>query len=247
MTSKKPLGTKAYGSIPHLPGSRMGPAEKTIHPGQARIATEKTRDGKDRVLITEKLDGSCCAVARIGENLFPLGRAGYLAQTSPHTQHRLFASWVYENYDRFMFILDDGERAVGEWLAQAHGTVYNLEHEPFVIFDIMKGTDRLSFWEMIIRLDYRFFTPHLIHLGPTTPEKAMEDLGEFGRHGALDPIEGVVYRVERDGKFDFMCKYVRPDKEDGKYFPEISGQPEVWNWYPEKIDKMLKEAGELDD
>lgn len=55
------------------------------------------------------------------------------------------------------------------------------------------------------------------------------------RHQSLDRFrcdepEGVVYRVERHGKVDFLCKWVRPDKVDGKYLPEISGKPPVWNW-----------------
>jgi len=44
MTSNKPLNQKAYGSIPHLPGSRLGPGDYSIGEGQARIATEKLRD-----------------------------------------------------------------------------------------------------------------------------------------------------------------------------------------------------------
>jgi hypothetical protein len=47
-----------------------------------------------------------------------------------------------------------------------------------------------------------------------------------------DEIEGVVYRVERQGQPAFIAKYVRPDKIDGKYLPEISGQPAIWNWRP---------------
>ena len=31
----KPMGIKAYGSICHLPGSRMGPADRKLNPGQA--------------------------------------------------------------------------------------------------------------------------------------------------------------------------------------------------------------------
>ncbi len=32
----KPLGGPAYGSIPHQPGSRLGPGDHTILPGQIR-------------------------------------------------------------------------------------------------------------------------------------------------------------------------------------------------------------------
>ena len=46
----KPLGGKAYGSIPHLIGSRVGPGDHHCHEGQARIATEKVRDKHDRGL-----------------------------------------------------------------------------------------------------------------------------------------------------------------------------------------------------
>ena len=73
----------------------------------------------------------------------------------------------------------------------------------------------------------------------------MKRLNEFGFHGALDPVEGAVWRVERDkatGKggqkkrvVDFLVKYVRSDKIDGRYLPEVSGQPAVWNWWPEEM------------
>jgi len=58
----------------------------------------------------------------------------------------------------------------------------------------------------------------------------MERLGTYGFHGALDPVEGAVWRVERKGVIDFLVKYVRPDKIDGDFLPEISGKEPVWNW-----------------
>ena len=30
--------------------------------------------------------------------------------------------------------------------------------------------------------------------------------------------------------FDFMVKYVRPNKIDGEYLPELNGGEEYWNW-----------------
>lgn len=56
-------------------------------------------------------------------------------------------------------------------------------------------------------------------------------------------VEGVVWRVERNElirpggqerrwQVDFLVKYVRPDKIDGSYLSEISGQPPVYNWTP---------------
>src|SRR3990172_1947089 len=132
----KPLGGKAYGSIPHLPGSRRGPGDHACHEGQSIICTERARDRHDEIIVQEKVDGSCCAVARVEGAIVALGRAGYLAQTSPYEQHQRFADWVRRHVDQFA-ALPDGWRVVGEWMLQAHGTRYRLPHEPFVVFDLI--------------------------------------------------------------------------------------------------------------
>ena len=239
-SKKKPIGRKNYGSIPHLPNSRMGPADHTCHEGQERIATIKARDKHDEIFVQEKLDGSNVGVARVGDVLHMLGRAGYDTFSSPYTQHRHFGNWAHRNYERFFSVLKDGERLVGEWLMQAHGTRYELPHEPFVVFDLMVGTERLPYDEFMGRIDGRFITPFLVSRGqPMGVEDAMKVIGEFGHHGAIDPVEGAVWRVERDklvggGKrkrvVDFLVKWVRPDKVDGLYL--LDGQ-ELWNnWLP---------------
>lgn len=243
----KPLGQKAYGSIPHLPGSRLGPADHSISEGQARICTERTRDRHDLVVVQEKLDGSNVAVAKVGGEIVALGRAGYPAETSPHVQHKVFALWVERERKRFDALLDEGERVVGEWLAQAHGTFYHLPHEPFVPFDIMTGTERRSAVSVWARArSHDFVTPRLVAAvgGPVSVEAALVALGYYGAHGAQEMIEGAVWRVERRGKVDFLAKYVRPGKIDGRYLPEISGNVAVWNihpdhdWIVERVDEI---------
>jgi hypothetical protein len=243
--NKKPLGIKNYGHIPHLPGSRLGPGDHKCQEGQARIATEKVRDKNDEIFVQEKLDGSNVGVARIGDTIFPLGRSGYLAASSPYEQHRHFSNWAYTHFERFMAVLHDGERLVGEWLMQAHGTRYKLPHEPFVAFDLMRGDERTPYDEFMARVARGgFVTPALLHRGGALNiETALHRLNVYGFHGALDPVEGAVWRIERDqptGKkgekkrvVDFLVKYVRPDKADGLYLPEVSGQDPIWNWYPE--------------
>lgn len=240
---RKPLGTKNYGHIPHLPGSRMGPADYKCNEGQNRISTEKVRDKHDNVIVQEKLDGSNVGIARIDGKIYSLTRAGYLADTSPFEQHWLFAKWVHKQEDRFLAVLKDGERLCGEWLAQAHGTRYNLPHEPFVAFDIMQGKQRSPLAEVTERIkDYGFIQPRLLHTGePFTIEQAIEAIQVSG-HGAVDPVEGAIWRVERNTlispgksservwKVDFLVKYVRPNKLDGIYLPELTGKEAVWNW-----------------
>jgi hypothetical protein len=235
----KPLGMKAYGHIAHLPNSRLGPGDHKLHDGQARILTEKVRDKYDRIIVQEKLDGSNVAVANIGGVIVPLIRAGYPAVSSHWEQHRLFAAWVYERVDRFAF-LKDGERVVGEWLAQAHGTRYTLKHEPFVPFDLMRGGERACYSEFVNRVKAEgFTTPWLLSSGPpVSVEEAMTELTGHsirdcrnGFHGAIDAVEGAVWRCERHDKVDFLGKYVRPDKKDGCYLPEVCGTTH-WNWRP---------------
>jgi hypothetical protein len=228
----KPLGAKAYGHIAHLPGSRLGPGDHRITDGQAAIVTQKLRDRHDRIIVQEKLDGSCVAVARIEGAIVPLIRAGYPAVSSHYPQHRLFHAWVMARLQQFEW-LQNGERVCGEWLAQAHGTRYHLPHEPFVAFDIMRGCERASFAELSQRVSATgLIMPSLLHTGgPLSIAEAMARLNPMV-HGAIDPIEGCVWRCERQGAVDFLCKYVRPDKIDGCYLPEISGNEAVWNWRP---------------
>jgi ATP-dependent RNA circularization protein (DNA/RNA ligase family) len=215
----KPLGMKAYGSIPHLPGSRMGPGDHHCHDGQARICFFPLNK-KRTVLVEEKLDGSNVSVALLGGNIIPLTRAGYVANTSPYEQHQAFYDWVVFNEWRFREVLKEGERVCGEWLWLAHGTRYMLPHDYFVAFDVMRGHDRLNICDREARLIHHFPMPALVSNGPISIGEAMERLGTFGKHGAIDPVEGAVWRVESGGKTEFLAKYVRPDKVDGQYLDQ---------------------------
>ena len=228
----KPLGQKAYGSIPHLPFSRLGAGDHHIGEGQAIIATKQTRDKNDLIIVQEKLDGSNCSVAKLNGAIFALGRSGYLAESSPYEQHQLFAKWVKANEARFSKLLLEGERICGEWLAQAHGTIYQLHHEPFVVFDLIIGTVRSAYHDFLLRvLPHGFVVPHLVHLGQSISiEKALKKV-EVSGHGAVDEVEGVIYRVERNGKVDFLTKFVKQTKIDGKYLPENNDGKTIWNWY----------------
>lgn len=240
----KPLGIKSYGSIALLPNSRVTPADHHCHEGQAIIATEKVRDRHDEVIIQEKLDGSNVAVALLNNEILALTRAGYLAKTSPFEQHWHWENWVHQNESRFRAVLKDGERICGEWIMQAHGTRYNLLHEPFVVFDVINVHDRFPYDEFVNRINKgNFIKPYLIHRGQSlSVEIVLERLGKFGHHGAIDEVEGAVWRIQRRGKVDFLVKYLKPYKKDGIYLPEMSKVEPIWNWFPkvaEELDKKL--------
>lgn len=233
----KPLGRKAYGSIPHLPGSRLGPGDHHCHVGQDAICQFRARDRHDRIIVTEKLDGGNVAIAKVAGQIHALGRAGYPASTSPFVQHHYFSTWVERLKGLWSAMLSEGEAVHGEWLAQAHGTIYDLPHDPFVAFDITRGGERLPHDELTERCArYAVVTAKVLSDGPPcTIADALTALGEFGHHGAREAVEGAVWRVERRGAFDFLAKFVRPDKIDGKYLPEVSGKAEWWHWRPEGV------------
>ena len=82
----------------------------------------------------------------------------------------------------------------------------------------MRGTTRLPHSEFYLRTASSFITPTVLSTGgPCSIEEAMRRLGDHGHHGAVDLAEGCVWRVERRGVVDFLAKYVRHDKVDGRY------------------------------
>lgn len=231
----KPLNRKNYGSIPHLLGSKLGGTDKYIHQGQHDILTKKTRDKKDFVTVTEKYDGSNVGIAKKNGKIIAITRSGYLAETSPYKQHHYFAKWVELQKDRFDFIREN-ERLCGEWLMQVHGTKYILNNEPFIAFDYFTSDNkRIAFTELIrkaITIDLQ--TPRIIAFGymATPLDFAFEVLnGNKHEHEIIadGKPEGVVYRVERDGVFDFAAKFVRQDYEPGKYIINVDEENLLWN------------------
>ena len=241
----KPLGRKAYFSIPHLPGSRTGPADWYLKEHQADLLTVAARDNqrhRDRVVVTEKVDGSCVAVARVGDDVLALNRAGYDAATSPHAVHRGFARWVAARSGLFRERLAPGERVPGEWLQIAHGTRYDIlaDDDLFVPFDmIVPGRDRGQERRLPHDAQRERFAAMglkganvLWDGGAVALADVLAKLGERGAHGAVDEAEGVVYRMETNGAFNFLAKFVRPGKVDGRFLKGLASndvEEDVYN------------------
>ncbi len=224
---------KNYGSIGHLPGSRLGPGDHKISETQAKILIETARDHKDLVIVQEKLDGANVGILRYEGRLIGLTRKGHRAMDSDMDQFQMFQKFICNNEDRFDF-LEEGERLVGEWLAMAHGTKYKIDF-PLVAFDLMKNDVRETYINFRSRIGFKLPVAHLLHIGCPISIKKIEKMlnikcdDTYGYHGALEPVEGAVWRVEREGRVDFLGKYVRDFKEDGKYFNKNHSEL-VWNW-----------------
>lgn len=230
----KPLGKKCYGSIPHLSGSRLGEKDYKITEGQELILTKKARDWKDLIIVTEKLDGSNCSIAKIDGRIVALTRSGNLAYNSKYKQHHIFSIWVRKFSDYFSFLLNKNWRITGEWMLQAHGTKYKIDDKCMLFrpFDIFIENERINYLEMCSIINYcngmfamEINPPELLHIGqPISMKNVEKKLIEIEKN-RIDKCEGAVWRVERDSNVDFLAKYVRQNKVDGIYMKD-----EIYNY-----------------
>jgi len=214
---------KNYNSIPHLSTSKLTQqADKKISKQQEDNLTKYPKDWKDLIVVTEKIDGSNVGIVKEKDKLFAITRSGFLAKESNYKQHNLFASWVEKNQSMFSWLLD-GWRIAGEWCIQAHGILYNITGmSPFLAFDIFndknKQIDFLSF--LMLCAKYKIAYAPVLHIGQPISIKNAVKLLDKGHYGNPEKPEGVVYRLERQGACCYMAKWVRHDKEDGKYLKE---------------------------
>jgi ATP-dependent RNA circularization protein (DNA/RNA ligase family) len=229
----RPLGRKNYGSIPHLSSSKLGEGDHYVEKGMEGILTEKKRDKHDVIFAHEKYDGSNIGVGKRNGKIFALTRSGYEAKTSRHKHHHFFSDWVYRREKLFSEMLNEGERITGEWLLQAHGLKYKIESDPILFFDYFTPKN-----ERILQADLRQITgkyglnmPRLLSEGePITVSKLLPvlNLKTQGVESEGNP-EGIIFRVERKGKVDFLAKWVRSDFPTGIYCIHIEEENLVWN------------------
>jgi len=225
----KPLGRKNYGSIPHLSTSKLGLNDHYITHGQEKILVNKTRDDHDKVLVFEKYDGSNVGVTKVNNKIIALTRSGHTADTSPYLQHHEFADWVDKYQLFFDRILKNGERVAGEWLYQAHGMRYTIKGSPVVFFDYFsKDNERYTF-DVLKKTGLQL--PRLLHEGGAiSPNELISKLNNYDhRIKAVGNPEGIIYRVERKGKVDFLAKWVRSDFVAGKYIINKEAHELIYN------------------
>lgn len=240
---EKPLGRKAYGTIGHLYGSNLGKGDRRIPMGQDAICQVKRRPG-DTIVIMEKLDGTNCAVAKVDGEIIPLIRAGYRAIDSPYVVHHMFHWWVKEQEAKGAFRrLPEGWRICGEWMPMAHGTLYAWQGSLFVCFDVFNEKNQRLLWERkddgldaktVIEACWQRPAQTIPCQGrPMEAWDAYQSLLPCGFYNAIDPPEGLVYRVEREGKVDFLAKWVHGDFVPGKYLESVTEGHSIWQWLPE--------------
>lgn len=73
--------------------------------------------------------------------------------------------------------------------------------------------------------------PRLLHKGDAVSVNELKPILNLKTDSiwSKEPPEGMVYRVERKGKVDFLAKWVRQDFEAGKYCIGIDEKDLIWN------------------
>ncbi|MCL2172598.1 MAG: RNA ligase family protein [Candidatus Bathyarchaeota archaeon] len=226
-----------FGNIKHLTGSRLKDSSDSLMEANFQpFFTEALQFSKrDRLYVTEKVDGANVGVYKSDGILYPVMRKGYDVRMSNWVFLRQFADFVADNIVRFDALLLDGERVCGEWMIKTHSLFYKLPHEPFVVFDIIQGMDRpvrLEFAKIIERCKCQDFTHAglVCEGGAVSVAKALEMLGG-GFHGCQTAPEGVVYRYERDGAFLMSAKFVSNLNVGGDYMNVANAYNEWTQWH----------------
>lgn len=238
-----------YQPFPYLPESQRPAGGIELPPVDAAICTEQAQEG-DLVLVLEKLDGVSVGIARKYGELSPINGIGNtLTERAKGAEYKLFFQWFRRNRRRFTW-LGDGERVMGEWLAQAHGTRYNLVgtgHAPLVVVDIAKSNHwRAPYSETVSRCaDAGLECAEILYMGGAVPvEDALARLSIDGLPVlGGDTHEGVVYRVERrrgvrgNVGVETLAQYVRHEHRPHRYLPGFADNPAtmpiLWNWNAE--------------
>lgn len=237
-TRHKVLDYKTYNSIGHFATSRVGPKDHHIDSKTELLCTTAfPLHQKCYLYIEEKMDGSNVTVVRLNGQIYALGRSGYDCKDSNLEQHRMFYRWVEKNKEKFEKLLpNEHDRVVGEWMVQAHGTIYKDLPSFYMAFDLFYNKEQQSVRTRIkavedvglynVPLIYKGDTPISLEIASTWP--------------SMNPdAEGVVYRLEKVNKnhpHEFnkpwiIAKFVKQDKVDGKYIKAFSGEEikPIWN------------------
>lgn len=209
---KKKITNKGYGSIPHMSSSKKNQkADKRISLQQEEILTSRKVKKDEEVIVLEKVDGTNVSIININNEIFGVTKSGYDVRNSPYEHIRKFQDFLEKNKKKYIEILKNGGKISGEWMIKTHSVFYDIKHEPFIAFDFqLMNKERYSYDDLkAICSKYEIVPIGMVHRGDSIDvNSAIHKLGH-GFHGAVDKPEGIVYRLERNGKVIFMAKHVR--------------------------------------
>lgn len=222
MTTKK---------LKHLISSTAPEGEEYLSLEDSLRLTDSKLTDDEVVIVSEKLDGQNFTIKR-GY------RRGSFEISACATAPELFQLFLANNAarDRLSSIVGPFESADICWLATARSTRYQIKHEfPVVITNLYDKTGKnLPFDEMFDRcLAVDVPTPYRKYFWETlarTPSKTLREIKVYGGHGALDEINGVVYRLENKRSRNVILEgqWIRPEAAS-KLRWDSEGLPTWWN------------------
>lgn len=182
------------------------------------------------VHVTEKVDGSGCAMAMYDGH--PLIRSrkhilkkGHLGKTAAKKQFASIFNWWHKNKDCFERLQDVAGcvSVYGEWMYAQHGMEYDRLPDTFLAFDLYdyvagKYIDPLEAY-IYLRASGFLTVPELY-------SGKVADVDELGKYFGTSELttkaarEGMYIRVS-DGKYvTYRCKLVREDFKQGELWNE---------------------------
>lgn len=186
---------------------------------------------RDRIIITEKIDGYVVSLFKLNNKLYPLKKDGSLIKYIKNDQYGNMEDNIYSKFidyimfykTKFLNLLENEECVSFVWLIKKHIIPYKSLSEPIVGIDIISFKNgkkkHLPFDDIKLRFEENFIrTPRILY--DTKTEIFIEWRDEqndmFGENSATywnkplkevndsvihENIFGVNYRYERDGEF----------------------------------------------
>lgn len=198
-----------FGHIKHLSGSKLIDKEDVLMSVEAQKKfTDKVQDPThDRIIVSEKIDGMNGGAVKKNGLIYPINRKGYDSRQMGTTHEELkplgngWAQWVDDHYETLDELLEEGERLVFENAMFQHTIRYKFKNGNGPVFLLAKfdnNNKKLPFEENIKLAEKIGITiPPVLYTGVIAidPRELIRQFPK-GLVGAIDGIEGVVYRYE---------------------------------------------------
>lgn len=181
--------------------------------GDDRVAEPEvySRLLREPVVVEEKLDGMnvCVWLDELGWPVVA-GRSGK-TQGDRGGQLGRVKTWLAERAEVIGGLIEPGGALYGEWLGRVHSVAYDALPDWLVVLDLW--SERTGF-EVVSERDRRcravgLATPPVVFEGRLGSVAALERLHGVSRFGS-GPAEGLVLRLERDGRLVERAKWIAP-------------------------------------
>lgn len=178
-------------------------SEKRYIPAQ----DEESFFSSNNLYVTEKVDGSQCAVGWKGGKPYAQGRSGHISEFDKRVAFDGLWSWIWQNCEKLE--KSKGYLIFGEWMKPMHSIFYDELPEFFIAFDLFdnknkKFVDWKKASEMLI--DWGFFVTPTLYFGKVKKSDVPNYVdNKKSVFSTIENCEGCVIKDYQQQKF---LKYV---------------------------------------